>query len=146
MVAGMVEVEERRPGAAPEMSVIENLVSGARYIIYQDLGTGSQSCSLDSTGLSASAGELEAALSERCALVIISKYGKEEAAGRGFCSAFRKAILLDLPVLTSVNPIFEADWQDFSGGLGTRLAPCESALQQWWAETAAAHRSPAAIE
>lgn len=137
-VAGMVEAEGTDFDSSPDLSAIEDLATGRRFNLYQDLGTGSQSCSLDSIGLSDAAGALESALGQSCALVIISKFGKEEAAGRGFSAAFQKAVLLGVPVLTSVNPMFDADWQDFSGGMAVRISPGASALEHWWADRAAA--------
>lgn len=67
-----------------------------------------------------------------CALLIVNKFGKEEAEGRGFTNVFRKAILLDLPVLTSVNPNFNEPWLEFSGGLACRIDCTPQAIEHWW--------------
>ena len=50
----------------------------------------------------------------------------------GVALAVAFALLLGVPVLTSVNPQFDAEWQDFTGGMAM-LLPLEAAtLRAWW--------------
>ncbi|MFT3673459.1 DUF2478 domain-containing protein [Aestuariivirga sp.] len=128
-VLGMTEVPGAEVGGD---AVMRDLQSRSEFDLYQSLGRGSQSCSLDSVGLTEAAGFLEATLHPGADLLIINKFGKEESLGRGFSGAFRKAMLLDIPLLTSVNPVFETDWQAFTGGLAQRLPPSVEAISAWW--------------
>lgn len=143
-VAGMTEVPSVHQTAMDDgTAIIQDLCSGQEYTIYQDLGSSSLSCSLDSTGLTAAAGALEAALQSPCDLVIISKFGKEEIAGRGFCDAFRLAFLKDIPVLTSVNPLFGREWSAFTADAGLKLGASPGEITLWWEDVLRAAQAPA---
>jgi hypothetical protein len=128
-VAGMTEVMAER---SDDTQILQDIASPQQFQIFQDLGKLSQACSLDSTGLSEAAGFVEAQMEKPCALLVVNKFGKEEAERRGFCNVFRKAMLLDIPVLTSVNPNFNPQWQDFSGGLACRIGCTAEAIEHWW--------------
>lgn len=75
------------------------------------------------TALAEAAGAFEAAIDSHCELAVISKFGKEGAAGGGFCDAFVKATPHDVPVLISVAPLFDREWQAFTGGTSEPLLP-----------------------
>lgn len=127
-VAGIVE----QPAALKRDSLLADVASGAATCIFQDLGPNAQSCALDASALTQASGMVESAVTEETALLILSKFGKMEAEGGGFRAAIGKALLLGVPVLTSVNPTFDREWQAFTGGLATRLAPDTAHLHAWW--------------
>ena len=127
-VAGMVE----RPAELKRDSLLADVASNAATCIFQDLGPNAQSCSLDAAALTQASSLVEAAVTEETELLILSKFGKLESEGGGFRQAIAKALLLGVPVLTSVNPLFDAEWQAFTGGLATRLDPDTTELFGWW--------------
>lgn len=127
-IAGMVE----RPAALKRDSLLADVASGAATCIFQDLGSNAQSCALDAAALTEASGLVEAAVTGQTELLVLSKFGKLESEGGGFRGAITKALLLGVPVLTSVNPQFDADWQDFTGGMATPLPLEVDVLRAWW--------------
>ena len=55
-----------------------------------------------------------------------------ESEGGGFRGAIAKALMLDVPVLTSVNPAFQDSWLAFTDGFATQLPADLAQLQMWW--------------
>jgi hypothetical protein len=47
--------------------------------------------------------------------VVLSKFGKLEAGGSGLFGAFKAALEAQIPLLTSVSPAFEKQWEQFAG-------------------------------
>ena len=127
-LAGMVE----RPAELKRESLLADVASSTALCIFQDLGPNAQSCTLDATALTLAAGLAEAAVTADTDLLILSKFGKLESEGGGFRQAIAKAQLLGVPVVTSVNPIFDEAWHHFTGGLADRLPIGEAELRNWW--------------
>lgn len=127
-ITGMVE----RPAVLKRDSLLADVAGGTATCIFQDLGPNAQSCSLDVSALTQASGLVEAAITDTTELLILSKFGKLESEGGGFRAAMGKALLLGIPVLTSVNPAFDHDWRDFTGGTATPLRPEAGVLHGWW--------------
>lgn len=64
-------------------------------------------------------------------VLIVNKFGKHEAEGRGFREAIAEALARDIPVLVGVNRLNLAAFEEFSGGLAVPLLPQEDALCAW---------------
>lgn len=134
-------VEDMLPGVAHHEVMLLDLVSGATNRLHQDLGPGSAGCSLDPEGLAAACAGVEAAIAARAAaggpagdtVVILSKFGRQEAEGRGLTTAFYAAVAAEFSVLTSVSPSVSAEWALFAGDMA-RVVPAElGAVDAWWA-------------
>lgn len=131
-------VEEIEADGAQVM--LRDLASGAAHPLTQDLGPGSAGCSLDPAGLAAACGGVEAAIAAVLAdgtapsstVVILSKFGRQEAEGRGLTHAFHAAVAADLPILTSVSPTVTGAWADFAGGLAAYAPVVPDAVSDWW--------------
>jgi hypothetical protein len=137
-LAGVVQLNlERRPDRLCDM---ELRVLGHDHMvrISQDLGPQARGCRLDPTGLEHAVGLVEAALDTRPALLIINKFGKSEAEGRGFRAVIGRALAEDIPVLTAVSTGNLAGFEAFSAGLGTPIEPDRASLLAWVEETCAA--------
>ena len=106
--------------------------------ISQSLGRGSTACRLDAGALEEAAARVAARL-DGAELLILSKFGKQEAAGRGFRQVIGLALESDLPVILHVPPEYRADFDAFAGPLAQELTP--EALEPW---CRAAARAPAA--
>ncbi len=66
-------------------------------------------------------------------LVIVNRFGKDEAEGRGFRAVFEKACELDIPVLTVVREAYLPEWRAMTGSARNEL-PAEAAqLENWLA-------------
>lgn len=113
-------------GAAPE--VVD---------IAQDLGPLALGCKLDPGALERVAGLAEAALGGGADLVIINKFGKREAEGRGFRPLIGQALAAGVPVLVGLAPARRAEFDAFAAGMAEEVAPRAAALRAW----ASAHRA-----
>lgn len=113
-------------------SALIDLASGATINIHQDLGPGSQACNLNSSALAEAAGAVERAIADGTDLVILSRFGGQEAEHRGLMSAFQAAVAAGLPIACVVTPKAEAVWADFAEGLSVSLPPEAEALEAWW--------------
>ncbi len=136
-LAGVVQLNlERAPDRLCDM---ELQVLGHDHIvrISQDLGPHARGCRLDAAGLEQAVGLVEAALEARPRLMIINKFGKSEAEGRGFRSVIGRALAEGVPVLTAVSTGNLAAFLAFSEGLAELVAPDPASLRKW-AETACA--------
>lgn len=134
-VIGAVEVLP--DPSAPDCVHLLDLSTGEIFPLNQDLGPGSAGCSLDPHGLAAACGRVEAAIATPHAafgagrVVILSKFGRQEAEGRGLTDAFRAAVVADLPILTSVSPVVSAAWDAFAGPLACYGDVSDAAADAW---------------
>jgi len=129
-IAGMVE--RPPPSAQAEDDVLMTVDHRNSIAIFQFLGPGSQSCTLDAAKIADACGMVEAQLVPGVDLLVLSKFGRIEAEGGGFRSTFKKAILLDIPILTAVNPVFDGPWTAFTEGAGQLLKPSMAEIENWW--------------
>jgi len=135
-VAGVVEDSDCAHDGACKHFRVRDLLSGETTSISQDLGRGSTACNLDPEALVKACGRIETAISQGADLVVLSKFGKLEAARSGLADAFRAAIEADLPILTVVSPAAAEEWELFAAPLFQFVdASCE-ALECWWAQQA----------
>ncbi len=133
-VAGIIEVaQDAEGGACGALSVLD-LTTGARISISQNLGSGSTACNLDPGGLVEACAAAQRAIAAGADLVVLSKFGKVEAARGGLCDAFGAAIEAELPIVTTVSPVMRGDWARFAGALSADVAASADALEQWWSE------------
>lgn len=96
--------------------------------ISQSLGRGSSGCRLDAGALEMAAARVGARLAG-AELLILPKFGRQEAVGRGFRAIIAQAVTDELPVLLHVPAEQRADFARFCGDLAERIAPDE--LDRW---------------
>ena len=102
--------------------------------ISQDLGPGSGGCCLDTSQLSVVAGILNETLDDEndvSELLILSRFGKSEAAGGGLIDCASHAIASGVPVLMAVSAKHLDAWRDYHGGLGEEIQPDKAAIASW---------------
>jgi nucleoside-triphosphatase THEP1 len=116
--------------ACPAMSLVD-LATGKRFAISQPLGTQARGCRLDPRGLALTAAWLDAVINDDVDLLVVNKFGKAEAEGAGFRTAFVRALDAGVPVLTAARPPYLAAWRSFHGGLATDLVPSAEAVLAW---------------
>ena len=138
-VAGVIEVSRCDDEGACKSLSVQDLESGETFPISQKLGAGSEACNLDPSGLAIACGRVEDAIHRGVDVVVLSKFGKLEAARSGLCDAFRAAMLADVPVITAVSPPVVDDWNRFAGELSEIVDAHVDALTAWWQ----AQREPA---
>ena len=108
------------PGQCSAMTLVD-LSSQRRFGISQDLGLQSEGCRLDPQGLSEVGALLDRPFDLRTELLLLNRFGKAEAEGRGLRSVFARAIDAGIPVLTAVRPPYREAWAQFHGGLAVDL-------------------------
>lgn len=79
-VAGVIEMPTCVKGGGCKQLGVRDLVSGETFSISQDLGAGSTACNLDPEGLVRACGCVERAIDDGADVVVLSKFGKLEAA------------------------------------------------------------------
>lgn len=134
---GLLAVARPEPRRCASMQ-LRDLRSGELYPIAQALGPGSQSCSLDAAGLAAASIVLRRALKVRPALVVVNRFGGQEAQGKGFAPEMLALMEAGIPLLTLTRATQLDDWRRFTGGLGQELMLEGEALRTWFAQAVAA--------
>ena len=95
---------------------LEDLASGARFSLSQELGRGSEACRLDPAALAQAAVMVRDAVTRGAELVIFNKFGAQEAAGASRSSScsnrgrnrFRSRRRFSLPAVVEVRSVFRS--------------------------------------
>jgi hypothetical protein len=95
-------------------------------------------CRLDPDRLASLSMRLAAAIDDGADLVIINRFGRSEAEGKGLIGLIPQALDADIPVLIAVPEQRFAEWIRFSEGMNVRLACRRDALDRWWRTVAGA--------
>jgi hypothetical protein len=129
-LAGTVQTNTERPGRDLCDMDIRVLPDGPVLRISQDLGAGTRGCRLDRGALETAAAAAATGLGG-AALLVVNKFGKVEAEGRGLVPVIAAAVERGLPVLVGVNGLNLPAFLDFTGGLATALPPEPDAIVRW---------------
>ena len=128
---GTVQINSERCDAGPCDMDVRVLPDGAILRISQDLGPQARGCRLDPTALETAVGLVAADLSSGADLLIVNKFGKHEAEGRGFRNVIAEAVAMDIPVLVGLNALNRPAFETFAEGLASQLPPEHAALMAW---------------
>lgn len=136
-LAGIVQTNtECHDDALCDMDV-RVLPAGETIRISQSLGPEARGCRLDPAALEQAVAQVTGSLqaSPLPEILIVNKFGKHEADGRGMRPVIGEAMTLGVPVVTGVNKMNVAAFQEFSGGLAVAVDPTIEALLEWLAGT-----------
>ena len=64
-------------------------------------------------------------------ILVINKFGKHEAEGRGFCLVIGRALAEGMPALVAVNTPHRDAFLKFADGYAAEVAPDLAALMSW---------------
>jgi hypothetical protein len=137
-IAGILAEAHDLADRACNAGYLSSIRTGERFQIFRDLGPGVTGCHLEGGGVLAASAAVQRDIAEGCDLVVLSKFGKLEAAGRGLFDAFRAAQAARLPILTSVSTALDAAWARFAGSSFIMLPADIDAIEAWrggWAAT-----------
>lgn len=126
-------VQQQSGGTDKEHTLLVDLGSGATFPLFQRLGSGSTSCSLDASGVAAASVALRRALQDGADLTIANRFGVLEAGGNGFAAEMLALMSESRPLLTVINDDYLRDWRWFTGGCGAELPASLPALEAWFA-------------
>ncbi|MFU8776118.1 MAG: DUF2478 domain-containing protein [Roseovarius sp.] len=130
-LCGTVQVNTNCGDDRPCDMDVEVLPDGPVIRISQSLGPGARGCRLDPSALELAVAAAEARLAQGCDLLIVNKFGKHEAEGRGFRTLIAEALSRDVPVLVGANRLNAPHLVAFSGGVAEALAPDEARILEW---------------
>lgn len=130
-LGGTVQVNTDRAGSLQCDMDLMVLPDGPALRISQNRGALARGCRLDAGSLELAVAHVARTLDAGADLVIINKFGKHEAEGRGFRSVIAAALDRDMPVLVGLNAANREAFDRFSGGLAIELPADVSTVLQW---------------
>lgn len=122
---------------------VQVLPDGPVLRISQNLGKDAKGCRLDPEALETAVGLVGPTLDNGADVLIVNKFGKHEADGRGFRDLIADALSRDIPVIVGVNRLNEQPFQDFTGGCAVEIAPDQDALLAWLSDVRKANETAA---
>ncbi len=131
-LAGVVHTNIQRPQRFHCDMDLRILPDGPVIGITQNLGANARGCRLDPGALEGAVADVAARLAAGSAdMLILNKFGKHEAEGRGFRPVIAEALAMGLPVVLGVNALNLDAFATFSEGFGEELAPDPEAILAW---------------
>jgi hypothetical protein len=129
--SGTVQINTERDAGPCDMDV-KVLPDGPVICISQHLGSGSQGCRLDPAALESAVGLVEASFAAGPDCLIVNKFGKHEAEGRGFRPLIAEALSRGIPVVVGLNHMNAQAFHAFTEGMAVALPPTLPALTAWF--------------
>ncbi len=130
-ICGTIQINSERADWGPCDMDIKVLPDGPAIRISQSLGRASRGCRLDPGALETAVHLVGQSMASGCDLLLVNKFGKHEAEGRGFRNVIAEAMFREIPVLVGLNPLNREAFQGFTGGLAKELPPDEAVLLDW---------------
>jgi hypothetical protein len=140
-VVGVVQVGRSCRSESPVLGVAV-LPGGEVVPLVEDLRTGAAGYRVDTERLTGVAKQLASAIADGSDLVIINRFGRTEAEGRGMTDLIIRALDADIPVLIAVPEHRFTALIKFSDGMNVRLACRREALDRWWQSLAGPEMRP----
>lgn len=128
---GTVQINTDRPDTHRCDMDVKVLPDGPVVRISQSLGKEARSCRLDPSALETAVVMANKGLHNGAKVLIVNKFGKHEAEGRGFRNLIAEALALDIPVLVGTNALNRAAFEEFTDGEAVALPPVASQLLSW---------------
>ena len=133
-LAGVVQSNIERAGRSRCDMRLTDLSSGEEIAISHDLGAEAKGCRLDHAALVQASVGVERALAAEADLLIINKFGKQEAIGGGLRKVIAEALMADVPVVLGVSKLNLDACLAFAGAPVARLDPNQDAIVTWCRE------------
>jgi hypothetical protein len=129
-LAGTVQSNHERPDRKKCDMDLRVLPDGPTLRISEDRGDLARGCILDSGALEQTAFEVERRL-DGADMLIVNKFGKREAEGKGLVPVIAEALHRGLPVLVGVNGLNLAAFLAFTGAEIEGLPTSAEAVADW---------------
>lgn len=129
-VGGLACERSRYANGNRRMDLVD-LRSGERFELSQDLGRASAACSMNVQALVRAGGALRRAVEDGVDLVLVNRFGRAEAGGRGLVPEFAACAQAAIPLVTTVAARRHAGWCRFTGGGHVELPADEQAILRW---------------
>lgn len=131
--AGIVQTNTDCEGSVHCDMDVQVLPEGQVIRISQSLGEGSRGCRLNPEALEQAVAQVAETLSAAPApqVLLVNKFGKHEAHGRGMRPLIGEALAAGIPVVCGVNALNVEAFERFAEGIETRVDPELDALMAW---------------
>jgi molybdate transport system ATP-binding protein len=139
-LGGIIQRNTKGESGQRERMEVIDLMTGKAVRLCQDLGKDAAACKLNPAGLAEAATLVTRAIAAGVELVVVNKFSKQEAAGRGLRAEIAEAATAGLPLLTAVSDSCYGAWMSFTGGFGTTLLCERRVVDHWWEEMSARTR------
>jgi nucleoside-triphosphatase THEP1 len=130
-LGGVVQSNAHRRGRRRCDMYVKDLLGGDEIKLSLDRGNEARGCHLDPDAFARIDAWVERAVLERVDLLIINKFGREEARGRGLRPVIAEALIAEIPLLIGVSTRNLCDFLTFVGDSATRLRPDIEAITAW---------------
>jgi nucleoside-triphosphatase THEP1 len=130
-LGGIVQSNAHRLGRRRCDMYVKDLLGGDEVKISLDRGNEARGCRLDPDAFARIDTWVERAVRERVDLLVINKFGKEEAHGRGLRPVIAEALIAGIPLVIGVSTRNLCDFLTFIGDPATRLRPDVEAITAW---------------
>ena len=130
-VCGTVQINSDRDNCTGCNMDVRVLPDGPTIRISQSLGKESKGCRLDPSALELAVGHTKESLANGADVLIINKFGKHEAQGRGFREVIAEALSQDIPVIVGLNQLNEQAFKDFTSEVAVSLPPNIESAMSW---------------
>ncbi|MBE1282650.1 MAG: DUF2478 domain-containing protein [Rhodobacteraceae bacterium] len=130
-LCGTVQIDTPKPGSHHCDMDVKVLPDGPILRISQSLGEAATGCRLDPAALEQAVALTLKQIEQGADLLIINKFGKHEADGRGFRAAIAEAAARDIPILVGTNALNEDALRSFCGGEIRKMPADADALLNW---------------
>jgi nucleoside-triphosphatase THEP1 len=130
-LGGVVQSNLHRQGQRRCDMYVKDLLGGDEVKISLDRGNEARGCRLDQDAFARIDGWIEQAVLERVDLLVINKFGREEAHGRGLRAVIAEAMIADIPQIIGVSTQNLSDFLAFAGDSATRLKPDIETITAW---------------
>lgn len=134
-LAGVVQKNTPRPKTHRCDMDVQVLPDGPLIRISQDLGLEATGCALNPDALEQSVAAVEEGLSDKTDLLIVNKFGKHEADGRGFRPLIGEALTMDVPVLVGLNEMNRPRFEKFCDGMAQQIKADHATVAEWIDQT-----------
>jgi hypothetical protein len=130
-LAGTIQLNRAADGNASASMVLKDIVSSRAFDISVPAPVKAQSCSLDPAALEDVAGHVGAGIDATIDLVLINRFGKQEALGYGLRSVIEQTVSEEIPLLTALCSTHLESWTSFAGDDWIRLNLEKGAILSW---------------
>jgi nucleoside-triphosphatase THEP1 len=110
---------------------LQNIENGEYHRITRALSSQSNGWNIDIEAIEKMAHRLADSLNSNLDLVIVNRFGRLESDGGGFCCVIQRALELEIPLLTVVNPLWQQSWHDYTDGLVITLPANRASVLEW---------------
>lgn len=133
-VAGLLQRFGSSTPAGKRSVYVEDIASGERVRLDLPRGSDASGCLLDPNSLAKAACLLRVAIRSRPDVLIVNRFGQQEAEGHGLRPELAEAVCVDLPTLVPVNQSLLSEWEGFVGEPGHILLAKPDAIVSWVCE------------